>query len=426
MSHGAAGSATRSTSSGATRALVHQEGTEITTGGHKLDLVAADFNPRWQARHRVGQRHRRDRLDPVAQRGNTVPLAPTQPAVGANPRRLVAADLTATARSISRRPPMVTIGARADRPGQRAFALEPPVKVGDGPLGLATGDFNRDGLPDLAAANNGSKTVSVLLRRAGAGSCPTQLVAPTGQTGANAVAAADFNGDGRADLAVSNQTSKTVTVLINTTPAPAGLPPRTSTRTATASRSRSTATMPTPRSAPASRTSPATRSTRLLRQGRSHPRLQRRIAWPLPPRGLDVIHDAQGDPRSRRATDPPLVQGQEQGARSARRRSRSRTQALDVARRAPERRELRKGRGARGARDATGDDRRDDALDDPGAKAIVLSKSALPATAQESPCAASPSGCASESCDGYGHPHRGPRPVCGCTPPFPVTGAPAP
>ena len=204
-----------------------QEGTEITTGGHKLDLVAADFN-------RDGKLDIASANDTggtvsilLRNAGNTgFTVAPTQPAVGANPRRLVAADFnrdgkvdlaTATYGDDSVR---VLIGQ-----GNGAFALEPPVKVGDGPLGLATGDFNRDGLPDLAAANNGSKTVSVLLRRAGGFVPDASSPLPTGQTGANAVAAADFNGDGRADLAVSNQTSKTVTVLINTTPAPAGPPP---------------------------------------------------------------------------------------------------------------------------------------------------------------------------------------------------------
>jgi hypothetical protein len=65
-----------------------------------------------------------------------------------------------------------------------------------------------------------------VLLRSGAGFVhdPSSPV-PTGQTGANGVAAVDFNGDGRTDIAVSNQQSRTVTLLLNTTPGPAAPPP---------------------------------------------------------------------------------------------------------------------------------------------------------------------------------------------------------
>jgi hypothetical protein len=35
--------------------------------------------------------------------------------------------------------------------------------VGSGPVSVAVGDFNRDGLPDLAVANQDSNNVSVLI-----------------------------------------------------------------------------------------------------------------------------------------------------------------------------------------------------------------------------------------------------------------------
>jgi hypothetical protein len=47
--------------------------------------------------------------------------------------------------------------------GNGGFAIEPDVPVGNRPLSVAVGDFDGDGKPDLAVANNGSNTVSVLL-----------------------------------------------------------------------------------------------------------------------------------------------------------------------------------------------------------------------------------------------------------------------
>ena len=41
-----------------------------------------------------------------------------------------------------------------------------PVKVGDGPVAIASGDFNRDGLPDVVTANQAASTASVRLRTA--------------------------------------------------------------------------------------------------------------------------------------------------------------------------------------------------------------------------------------------------------------------
>jgi FG-GAP-like repeat len=74
--------------------------------------------------------------------------------------------------------------------------------AGSGPLGLAIGDFNRDGIIDLAVANVGSESVSVLLGKGhGAFGAPRSFAAGPGS---RAIVAADFNGDGILDLAVAN------------------------------------------------------------------------------------------------------------------------------------------------------------------------------------------------------------------------------
>src|SRR6266849_2032019 len=77
---------------------------------------------------------------------------------------------------------------------------------------VAVGDFNRDGLPDLAVANAFSANVSVLL---GYGDGSFQGARSFGvESGPNSVAVGDFDGDGVPDLAVANYFSSTVVGLL--------------------------------------------------------------------------------------------------------------------------------------------------------------------------------------------------------------------
>src|SRR5262249_48061067 len=80
------------------------------------------------------------------------------------------------------------------------------------PMGLAVGDFNGDGILDLATADYGSGEVSVLLGN-GDGTFQHALNIPVGG-GLNAIVVADFNGDGRADVAVVDLYSQKVSVLL--------------------------------------------------------------------------------------------------------------------------------------------------------------------------------------------------------------------
>ena len=100
------------------------------------------------------------------------------------------------------------------------FTPSSPYTVGSQPAGIAAADLNGDGILDLVVANKGDGTVSVLLGDAtNRGQFLTQTAYPAGQSAPIAVAVSDFNGDGVPDLAVvNNTTAGAVSILLATTP----------------------------------------------------------------------------------------------------------------------------------------------------------------------------------------------------------------
>jgi FG-GAP-like repeat len=101
-------------------------------------------------------------------------------------------------------------GAAADA----TFVAAPgsPFTVGDGPHSIVDADFNRDGRADLATANVGSDNVSIL-RGDGTGRYTAAATLQVGDE-PHGIAAGDFNRDGRVDLAVTNARSNNVSILL--------------------------------------------------------------------------------------------------------------------------------------------------------------------------------------------------------------------
>jgi Family of unknown function (DUF6519)/FG-GAP-like repeat len=86
--------------------------------------------------------------------------------------------------------------------------------VGSEPYGIAAADFNGDGKADLAVANASDNTVSILLSNGDGTFARANPDPPVGTTPIT-LATGDFNGDGKTDLAVVNIGDNTVSFLFN-------------------------------------------------------------------------------------------------------------------------------------------------------------------------------------------------------------------
>jgi hypothetical protein len=98
--------------------------------------------------------------------------------------------------------------------GTGFFSSSNSFAVGVSPeaIALAAGDFNGDGKLDLVVTNGNSSNVSVLLGT-GTGSFGAATNFAVGTT-PRSVAVADFNGDGKLDLAVANAGNNNVSILL--------------------------------------------------------------------------------------------------------------------------------------------------------------------------------------------------------------------
>src|SRR3954462_3035580 len=103
-----------------------------------------------------------------------------------------------------------------DGAGGFTEANNSPVAMAGGPIYVATGDFNADGLADLATANISPAGMGILVGTGNGGFAPAPASPiPDGtNTFPQGLAVGDLNGDTRPDIAVANHMSSTVNVLL--------------------------------------------------------------------------------------------------------------------------------------------------------------------------------------------------------------------
>jgi hypothetical protein len=114
-----------------------------------------------------------------------------------------------------------TTPANASSP---TYATQAVFYVGGYPESVKIADVNGDGLPDIITANSGDGTITVLLNTTAPGATTPSFAAPQVIPVGNdpeSVMVLDVNGDGKPDLAVANYGDDSITVLVNATPADA-------------------------------------------------------------------------------------------------------------------------------------------------------------------------------------------------------------
>jgi len=106
-------------------------------------------------------------------------------------------------------------GSSGPSPGSsNGSTLQSPSTFGNvaNPSAVVVGDFNRDGIPDFAAAASGANAVAVFLGK-GDGTFADPVTYPTGQN-PSAILAVDLNKDGFLDLVTADASSNDIGVLL--------------------------------------------------------------------------------------------------------------------------------------------------------------------------------------------------------------------
>lgn len=100
------------------------------------------------------------------------------------------------------------------------FAARAEFTAGATVWSVTAADFNKDGKPDLAVANRGLTTMSVFINTMASGASTASFSAKTDFTIGSTpigIIAADLNADGLSDIAVVNRGSSSVSLMYNTT-----------------------------------------------------------------------------------------------------------------------------------------------------------------------------------------------------------------
>ncbi|MGE5397785.1 MAG: FG-GAP repeat domain-containing protein, partial [Chitinophagales bacterium] len=145
----------------------------------------------------------------------TFSAAPETPAVGTTPR-----DITSVRFNSDNNVDLAVVNAASDNvsillgDGDGTFQTAYTLGTGNGPWGITAADFNGDSKPELAICNRASDNVSILKYSPGGVPVVNPLPSPGVGDSPQGIITGDFNNDNKLDLAVANNASDNVSVLI--------------------------------------------------------------------------------------------------------------------------------------------------------------------------------------------------------------------
>jgi FG-GAP-like repeat/Thrombospondin type 3 repeat len=189
--------------------------TSLTPGAPATGIAAADFNADGKQDLAVAKSDGSVRIF-NRNNPNTGFVSEGDYTAGTFPRAIAVADFDGNGRPdlavLNRDSGTISIKLRAS---QITFNSEATVSIGATatPQAIVAADFNGDGRPDLATSNSGTSAVSVFLRKADNTGFAPEPGSPIAVSSPLGLGAGDFDGDGRIDLAVSDQAVDTVTIL---------------------------------------------------------------------------------------------------------------------------------------------------------------------------------------------------------------------
>ncbi len=207
---------------------------DLATGDGPVHIAVADFDGDGKPDMAVANRfeHTLSVYRSISVPGVITPqsFAPRfQMPTDLNPTELAAADLDGDGRL-----DLITVNADADTvsvfrnlasPGglsAASFAPRLDVATGRQPIAIAIGDVDGDGRPDVATANHGDNTFSVLRNLSSSGILASNSFAPrlnfAAGAGPHSIALGDLNNDGRLDAVVGNFGAGTVSVFASVPP----------------------------------------------------------------------------------------------------------------------------------------------------------------------------------------------------------------